>query len=243
MKKLIALILFCLIFSLCSCSETENDTTLNKDNIIETTTTKEQDVTLNKGDVVEMATTKDGVDEFYIDLQKTVSNKDLRNYAVVSVENVKFDKSEIYNITPENSKETTGHSLFYDFKTGWLFLYDGNKVLDWEVSLDHIHKPAFADVNNDGYYEYIACVVNNGDTNRQVLSVHDLKTKNVYNIATALTYNHVICATSSQGRCYVYYDSAYVDESIGNKFTVEVLVGEVRYTPGKGFYYEEKAEK
>jgi len=245
MKKLISIILVILICFLTGCSTSSQNSSKYNSSTKQTEKISENDA-LKQGDVIEFNYTQDGVDEFYTDLQKALSKSSLKHYAVVLVENIKFDEINIYNITPENGKETTGYSLFYDFENGWLFLYDGNEVLDWDVGLDHIHKPAFADVNNDGYYEYITCVFYNGDdTNLQRLTVFDLKTKSEYVIATSLTSTHVICATSSQGRCYVYYDSALLHEPIENKFTIDTLSGEVKYSKdkdddfNKGFYFED----
>lgn len=235
MKKLIALILSCLmLFSFCSCNNSIKE--------------------LKKGDNLEFSYNQDNVEEFYSSLQKALKDKTTEISKIQM--NFEINEKDIYEITPENSEEKTGYKVFKDINNNCAFLYGEDGVVPLYASLSSslgifsgysINSISLTDINKDGAYEYIYSYVYSTSLSSIVpkrgIEMYDLATKKHSNLILKDSFdNHIVTYSTNDEFCHIYSVETVGDET-GGKLIFQEKLGEVRYTPGKGFYYEEKAEK
>ena len=234
MKKLIALVLACLmLFSLCSCNRIKE---------------------MKRGKHIHIDYTQDGIDEFYTDLLGALEDKTTEISKIQM--NFEINKKDIYNITPENSEEKTGYKVFKDISNNCAFLYSEAEIVPLYASLSDtlgifsdysIYTISLTDINKDGAYEYIYSYVYATSLSSIVpkrgIEIFDLATKKHSNLVLTDDWKTAVVTYSTNDEfCHIYSVETVGDET-GGKLIFQEKLGEVRYTPGKGFYYEEKAEK
>ena len=230
MKKLIALVLACLmLFSLCSCNRIKE---------------------MKRGKHIHIDYTQDGVDEFYTALQKALKDKTTEISKIQM--NFEINKKDIYNITPENSEEKTGYKVFKDINNNCAFLYGEDGVVPLYASLSaslgifsgySINSISLTDINKDGACEYIYAYSYAQGSVKQGIEMFDLSTKKHTNLVLSDSFeNHIVTYSTNDEFCHIYSVEIVGDETSG-KLIFQEKLGEVRYTPGKGFYFEQVAEK
>lgn len=226
MKKFLAIFLsFIMLLSFCSCD-------------------KEEITTLKEGDVVEMKATKDGVDEFYKALKEELKDKDSEISSIYDDEYTEFNKANFYNITPENSEEKTGYKVFKDIECTSAFLYNGKEILVLRYGgVIGLETLSVADLNNDGYYEYICLGHYGSGVNGHDIDLFDLKTKEGKMLISSHMWNFNIrisdCPTDD--KCYIYSADVEGDEA-NAKFTIKEKIAEIKYSSEEGFYFEPLVE-